>query len=1290
MQNLNFSMKNEQEAGKLAKRLYFDAKRKGAGGKKIDAKDPEVSKQLSQVIALSKTLVPTVSDPKSLSEAAQALSEGVANVVSGKVSMVSGNSEVPRTGPGSAERCAQARVELKAHIDKCAAKVPTKSPVKRPRDVKEHSGVKQLVTVATLNPVTGSVVNPLVSSDTTAAARPSGVSTRQQSLVDWTRFARAEPLQIDEERLPDKTTPLKNMCMELDVKFEVSHTRSCTASVRHNVDGQVIRPAARRRMMAELYAITQGVMLRKGLDGQVQRWVDAYGALRNKEFVHKINSKCDRSEVKLQIHRDTIVPKDVLRNALYIRETCEEPGPDTYNKVWETDSSISKYLSDKYFDAVLYEDVQQSGCTDRTSVFNTVSRGVCVGLVFHLQVGQLGKQGAQGVWFKEEGKTIALAHDGDNPYTDDVDMLWLTEGSYALHNGTHISWFIEKIYGNVFYAIVFPASKQIANLESMQPPGCVELARINFSTSIEWSVLSMFKYSDWRTVEVHSEIANAVGRSVLNRTLQGMTDKAVLDKVAVELSQSGLGLLAKYRPKRYNDLVTHTAIAARNIAMHMQVVYYTGARARAVEGAQVIDDALNVNSVASRLMPSCVNWCFQWMPTEMGCPVHLQPLEGYLIMPFAGSCCALSCLPLCCQAAANSSFQLCPTWFSGYTLLGGSVRGVPDEYHEGILSNVGPMLDYISNLNACVDYGIIRNSRREYQQTKVVSELRAGLEAKDIMYKKGSLMKVWEGEKFTQLKEDKSPVTYSVGPSPLPFHFNAKSAGGMMGIVASIIKPIKNDKLYSDICEPITSEWQAEGWKKFALIPIVDDQFYVGSIPVSGCTKHERIVWANTVEGSKKALYLRCIEENEKSDRKLIPFDRVDLMSKTNDALLKPKERVICAFDPHVTVALAPEIKIATQNLKTIWFANQKFSYWDGLEFKSYYGPGKSAEELGVIADYMTTIKDGQYVGIYAGDDQVGAIKICGHWFGVEGDASDWDNSQSFYENHGPISYELEDLVKLGFPKEFVKDIKAGNAGKLHAINPDDTAERIIINLESNPRRQSGESGTSLLNTLGSARLYVGLLSMARTEMIRIFDETSSWDDMAVWLKKFMAREAQRLGHALKLRVERNIGNLTFLKGFFVPCVVGNRNTLCWFPSPEIMCKVGITETCAPSLMQYCKVIPKKNSNSTLLKWQQFAADVVYGNKQYKEQPLIGALLESIRPQVNLDDETRELVRVKKYHQVDKAVLTSEHDWSYMLERLDIDQSEWDDFITKVRKMSWKPGQFLIHPVWVKLSTVYQ
>jgi len=110
----------------------------------------------------------------------------------------------------------------------------------------------------------------------------------------------------------------------------------------------------------------------------------------------------------------------------------------------------SSFMNTKWFDAVIFEDVQVKGVTSQKEIMQLVVSGLKVGIICHVQKGQLGAQGNSGLWIRRGNDIYSFAHLGDAPYVDTEDMTWILGPSIIRTFDKEVSMYTEQIDGNVF------------------------------------------------------------------------------------------------------------------------------------------------------------------------------------------------------------------------------------------------------------------------------------------------------------------------------------------------------------------------------------------------------------------------------------------------------------------------------------------------------------------------------------------------------------------------------------------------------------------------------------------------------------------------------------------------------------------------------------------------------------------------------------------------------------------------------------------------------------------------
>jgi len=364
---------------------------------------------------------------------------------------------------------------------------------------------------------------------------------------------------------------------------------------------------------------------------------------------------------------------------------------------------------------------------------------------------------------------------------------------------------------------------------------------------------------------------------------------------------------------------------------------------------------------------------------------------------------------------------------------------VPDVYlltTDGTEDNFDKMLD--GKTGRFVDWGVVRVPRRAACQKTYTgimkndavpmlrSDVRNGLEKpENITFTDVEGTVPYTGQSFNTVMDVDlhQNMTYAIGPSPVPFHFNAASGPGLQGVVNGVAIPSYSAQAAQDA-------WWDDPSKKLLLSPVTHD--------VIRLSYDDRIAWAD--RSKKKPLYLAVIDRLEYGDGKIEFVTK--LQSKTNDALLKSKERVIAANPTEVTVLTAPEVEIGMERLKDEWSLDRFSDPYvvEGIPAVPIVGCGLSAEQKGAFISLANEMAETSCANMCAGDDQAGLIKHQGKRFYIEGDAKQWDHSQG----SGPIRKEHAYARKLGMSNETLDMIWKCNTGMLAAKNPERYSTSIV------------------------------------------------------------------------------------------------------------------------------------------------------------------------------------------------------------------------------------------------------
>lgn len=1115
------------------------------------------------------------------------------------------------------------------------------------------------------------------------ATKPKGdvkqnTGNSNNSIADPARVLFNMPIVIDLETPTNH--PRLDACERLNIAYTISSRRVHTSVIGHEIDGQVVRPYITKTALAT--ALRHVRLIKPGM--RIVKLLDLWGSSRTNGLIGEINKKCRAIHninydcIALSSYAPVIDGKDMLRAGTRGRidngtplEAIQKLGPDL----------------------IFIQDVQQQS-TSQSELFEYSIMGNCpVVITFHLEIGPMGYKGLSGFWVRKENCVYAYPSAVENPYKDTEDFSWVLETNRAVYKGIEFSWCIEPCHGtNVHFMLLSQVPVEAdSSIEYSQIFREMEFELTNAERPDIWKSLTkvVTERAGKSTMRgtYHSVVANQVASQLRAASQTEMCDKSIMTKVDNLFDKDPqLQVLKRWEDTLYNDLVAYTASKARSIALHTQVTYTTINRAEAALVATVTDNFRNPGVVDPGR-----NRIWYWSTTFfMHCLlVSLPGIWNYFSAWYA---------------AIGLFFKsILIRWARAYkiTVITYKLEEPPGEYTTSL--SKGLELNFLSTFRGVRRWGMMRNPARGYQQTPFPTNLR-GVKEEDIKFYNGNtLIGTGLNHTFTVIKDDTSKTSFAFGPSPLPFHYNSHTPQAVMGMMAAILTPV-NVSQDKTVLKEVSPKEHALAWLSIAQFDLVPERFKHIVREEIAISREDRVNWINSKETTKKVLYLQALREVEDDPNGFWTSKQaVTVKSKTNEALIKDKERIIVNCCPKVTVMTGPETEIITQRAKGMW---NIYDFWmnpiisNGVTVHAVWGSGTTPAERGEFATHCNHLPEASIAIMACGDDVVMALCYEGVKYFLEGDASNWDHSQTAAKvkhvptgtefSCGALVVESKYCLRLGMPPQVEEVTKQLNQGKVRFQNPHCRKEFFEVSLLNAPRRQSGEPGTTLRNTIGTLHLYSAVAVEAYRTMVNHGIANHEVHD---YLTTYFIQRFAALGHRLKLKVYDTIAKTTFLRGFFIPTDGADEGDYMWYPSPEIFSKLGHSCVDPNTRADYKRLQGKDKEETRKLRCTQHVCDILYAYKDFKDMPILRALFKMARPAMTDQTHEERLIAINLTDKWDRQLNMSDRlvdqDWSYMLDRLELSNEEVAEMETMISSVDWEAGLFLVHEGFEKLSRVY-
>jgi len=897
-------------------------------------------------------------------------------------------------------------------------------------------------------------------------------------------------------------------------------------------------------------------------------------------------------------------------------------------------------------DLALIQDVQQH-VTSREKIFSMMRNTSVLALIFHVEQGEMGFNGHNGFYVREGGCVVNWASIDDAPYRDTEDFVWLFESSAAVYENIPITWCVQNVYANAYFCI-FARNWTVGRL-----PGVVlynEFQRVRFEvtnrpeTWVHWRFVqdtyeSYFPYkAQYADVIVFMPFA-MLGQQYLCGVSTGVSADKRLDKYMSDLfaEDERMKVLQRHRPNLYLSLVTNTVAYARRL------------------DAERLYETTYLSMGVSGRIATANRW---------------RALVG-VDAGFARRCCG--CSASSCSAMLNPS-----CWKGVFCFFCGLWSEVENSQIRITSCNLQetawhPEFDNAvlrkADLGVCdLPMGVYKLpikflSKRWETQTPLPKNFRG---VKDV-----TKVELWIGKKkvaypFDEILMEQVPlkkvVTY-YGPFMVPWHANQESAGGAIGMLNALMTPVVNTEGEEATVEENAA---ASGWS-LQLVPLK------GFFQAVSFTEQDQRSWCDA--HVKKAIYTPALERALKAEKRCSAY-KCSMIAKTNELLLKDKERIILAPPVEFVAYWGYEASVMNARLKEE-FGLENFWYERRCGEKAVghviWGSGTSPEERGAFFDEALTIPPNHFAFTACGDDMLALVNLEGRVIAVECDASNWDHAQVALEIEddmaGALVTQSRYYKKMGVNPELVDELMYSGS----TITWKNHATSSLINVVLGySRRMTGNLDTTDGNTINTIHLYWHLLSKAinlgvSADEMEVFIRATGWEDFRV---------------KIKTKVLDDPREATFLKGFYVDCEVGDKRMSIWHPSPEILVKLGASES-DPMMNANYRKLCKTHGLPLEAARAMRVYDIVNSWTSFHPMPVLDGLVLMIPPVIRTS-RAESIKRVADLDKWDKPQLgkmdIKSKDFSPMLRVLGIEH-QLESFNQLCARTTWAPGMFVAHPL---------
>jgi len=1046
-----------------------------------------------------------------------------------------------------------------------------------------------------------------------------------------------------------------SFCTSQNIAFQ-SEYYPPSGLTHHPVDGKVIRDVATRRGLAA--AIKLCIYDNPSIGKMTI--VDAWGNNRTKAYINTAiglspNPAYAQGLFDFRCVAGVYDSKDLLRS----NGRSNFVQPDVIESV--TGAHV-----------VLVQDVQQNS-TSKEQIFELATRAQVVVVVAHIELGPMGFNGYHGFYLREGDVVSNWASPDDHTrYVDTQDFTWVLDESAADYKGVRINWCVQPIYGNAVFIIFTKTYNLVPSVSSewVKEFEEVELEVAN-EVILPWWAKTMPDWcvNPWFVAPEKAEPHKGVVYHRIARKgaefLQGNTYGVGTDK-----------RLDKYVSDLFMAEVRFEALRKYNYAVYQNLVVTTTAMARRLDVKRLLEVArLGVNQAPS------IRQAAIWR----GLVDTDHNFDQYC-------CCLAPCLmsPMVCFAAVGVSALAMGSFIGGLwgnssnqrvrvTLVSLPDSIVPDALLYAIDNKCD--LETIDSLPYVRKFGVFTRPKRRHTQTPAPDQFR--LMGKGEVYCEDEVGKRTPFPPKLEFSSDPpNSNTCHMGPNLIGWHSNCECLEGGIGMVNALLTPVT---LPSGVVLS-AEESCVRGQRLF-------DEGNRLRVPYYDYITVEQSEQLQAVyDHAKRNVYekplLKLLAEGREPVNKVL-----HMKSKTDELLLKDKERIIIACDPSVTAYYLAHAKKLTERFKeTYSLANFHKPCMEVGKAVGHYvwGSGTTPEQRGEWFDLSLAIPPNHFSLTTCGDDLAGLINLRGILYEVETDAKNWDHTQTLGkvndEYVGALNVQRYYYRNYGFPIEIVDSVLMGWDTIVYKQNYG-SRQKFVVRL-GYTRRASGLFDTTDGNTCQTADLMSNIFATIINEI------DDSVEDVRGYIASRVVELGEYYGVYLKVKMPGDPRRMTFLKGFFVECTVAKERRTVWYPSPEILTKLGASSDNPSNNAELHKLQREYKDIANLPQWLR-VYDIINSWKTFTGLPVLTGYQMMVRSPLKLGDKNAsyeasvERARyVEKWDRPELTIKPVDHDWEPMLLELGI-KDVYQDFHNFCGKIDWQPGMFISHPLIKILAERY-
>lgn len=1038
---------------------------------------------------------------------------------------------------------------------------------------------------------------------------------------------------------------MTSFCLERGWHFEVRDYYSVSES-HHPVDGKLIRGVATKCAISSAIKVLAG----NGHTG-VMNIVDWCGSARTVKYLHEAAKATKREREAKALYTFTLIAgqydaKDMLRSN------------QRSNFVKMPEIPVGTHI-------VIIQDVQQVS-TSKEAIMKIMESTDVVSLIGHVESGPMGFNGYHGFYLKEGEGITNWASIDDSPYSDTESLEWVLRSSKHECPGFTVTWVVQYIYGNACFVVFAKTYLQLnqCSVERAQDFVVVDFEVTNQDTRgvSKFDPCSLFSgfyqntgkalFAVKESGVVHMPTAFEGACFITGPTFGNGTDNR-LDKFIIEQFAKDIrfAVLRRHRPAVYQALVIATTAYARRLEVERR---YETAR-------------LGVASVGS------IKKTNEWRGLTNPDSAFSRTCS---CLPSLSCCIMMTAAPVCACGHLVRKVP-CIKRLVRSRITG---RNLPSsELPFGFVDAVTKSGDLgVNNQYPRVSkYGVHDFPKRTHTQTPIPLVRRLGPGGKvEMLTSAGKRLKEFTIEDFERYPNSEKTVMY--GPFAVPWHANANCAGGAMGMLNALMTGVKlNDGSI------LTLEESARRGEKLNHMGFLTSgrEF----LPVYSDDDSKRN-WVNN--HVKRAVYAPALEKllgrggvPDSSYRQLLP--------KTNELLLKDKERIIIAGLPECPAYFGEEASILYDRLSTTFgidnFDDVRF-VGDKARGHFTWGSGTTARERGRWFEQASCVSANHFASTVCGDDVAMFINIGGAAYAVESDASNWDHCQvsAVFEDEliGMLNVGAKYFKEFGASDAFLRHLRCKTTYTWKAKY--DSPEKLIIT-PGYDKRESGKENTTSENTIVMAHLVSNIAS-------EIIDTYEDGTDALAWIQDNFERLGALCGVKLKAKVHLDPHEMMFLKGFYVPCLVDGRPGINWFPSIEILVKLGTSESDPRRDINYIR-LQKMHKDVVDLPLKLRVYDILNGWAPFGDMPVWTALRLMIKAPIKTTykDSRDRLYNLDKWDkpEVGDGRITNP-DFGPMLATLGVTVEQVHEFTELCASTDWEPGMYIEHPLIATLAERYR